>query len=267
MNHYPTCMTLAGSDPSGGAGLQADLKTFTLLGCYGQAVPTALTVQNTVGVVRSVPLDGELIYDQAATVMTDWLPDAVKIGILPHAAAVRAVARLLREFGPRFVVLDPVLVSSSGHRLIDDEGIEAMQDELMPLCSLLTPNLPEATLLTGATPGTAATKLGNALRRRYPHTAILVKGGHAEGEPLDTLFATDDSLTALHGQRIATRNTHGTGCVLSSAIAAFTSRGLSLGEAVARAKQFIAEALTRGATYEAGHGHGPMFLVADNAAR
>lgn len=251
-------MTVAGSDPSGGAGLQADLKTMTLLGCYGQAVPTALTVQNSLGVKRCVAVAPQLVCEQMAACMEDMPPHSVKIGIVPDAAVARAVSRILREYKPPFVVADPVLVSSSGHRLVDEEGARALQDELLPLSSLVTPNLHEARFLAqceSERPDVLAGKLYERL-----HCAVLVKGGHREGNPTDVLY-DGDRITSFPAKRIATRNSHGTGCVLSSAIASFVAHGHALPEAIRKAKFFLTQALEEGSGYEAGNGAGAMFLV------
>lgn len=260
MKHYKVCMTIAGSDPSGGAGIQADIKTFTLLGCYAQAVPTSLTVQNTERVVRQVALDGQLVSEQLDTVMRDWRPDAVKIGITPHADTIAAIAGNLRKYRPGFIVLDPVVVSTSGHRLIDDQGIEALQEQLIPLCTLITPNIPEARLLAGLSDAVPPSDLAHRLYARYAPTAVLVKGGHATGAPEDIL-CSGNGLTTFCAERINTTNTHGTGCVLSSAIASYAARGFSLEQAVSKAKQFLTDALRKGADYSTGHGHGPLYLI------
>lgn len=258
MKEYSVCMSVAGSDPSGGAGLQADLKTFTLLACYGQAVPTALTVQNSLGVRDSVPVDAELVYRQIACAMQDLMPHAVKIGMLPNAAVAKAVAEALRRFRPAFVVLDPVMISSSGRRLVDEEAVEAMDKELMSLCTLVTPNIPEAVALSGNPDGTPKEWAG-MLSDKWGGVAVLVKGGHAAGRPVDVLFA--DGLHTFESDRVETPNTHGTGCVLSSAIAALTTRGYGLPAAVEGAKKFLTNALRKGGDYHAGAGHGAMYLL------
>lgn len=251
-------MTVAGSDPSGGAGLQADIKTMTLLGCYAQAVPTALTVQNSLGVKRSVAVDAQLVYEQMAACMDDLPPHAVKIGIVPNAAVAKAIAKALQEYKPAFVVLDPVLVSSSGLPLVDEEGIRVMLEELMPLASLVTPNLPEARFLTkceDATPDELAKKMHEFL----PCT-ILVKGGHRNGSPVDVLYDGKD-LTSFSAPRIDTSNSHGTGCVLSSGIASLVAQGHNLKVSIGRAKAFLTSSLAEGKDYDAGHGKGAMFLI------
>lgn len=258
MKQYKVCMTVAGSDPSGGAGIQADLKVFSKLGCYGQAVITALTVQNTEGVRRSEAVEAGLIYEQMAAVMSDWMPRAVKIGIVPTAAAVRGIARALREYKPVFTVFDPVMVSTSGRVLMDEEAVQALRKELVPCCSLITPNLPEAEVLAGRG-GLSAEELAQCLGSLAGGAAVLVKGGHRAGEPTDVLY--DGRLRHFTARRVQTVNSHGTGCVLSSAIAAYVAQGLALPEAVRSAKAFLTQALQEGADYHMGKGAGPLYLL------
>lgn len=253
---YLVCLSIAGSDPSGGAGMQADIKTFSALGCYGAGVVTALTVQNTCGVSRSVPVPADLVYEQTVAVLSDLQPVAIKIGMTGNAATTEAVASALTAAGTKqtFVVLDPVLCSSSGHTLLDAEAADVLRRRLMPLCHLVTPNLPEVRELTGIEEPRAAAE---ALMRQTGCPAVLVKGGHRDGAPTDWLFTAAGS-EAFEGERVATRNTHGTGCALSSAIAAWSARGVPLSEAVARAKKYVGNALKSGADVNIGNGHGPM---------
>lgn len=258
--HYHVCMTVAGSDPSGGAGIQADIKTMTLLGCYAQAVPTVLTIQNTLGVKRSIAIDSELVFEQMMTVMEDCVPFSVKIGIVPNAAVAKSIARVLTIYRPPFVVLDPILISSSGHQLIDEAGIEILINELIPLTSLITPNLPEARFLAQlpqATPSELAKKLSEK-----NGTAILVKGGHRTDNPTDILY-NGEHFSSFTTTFVETNNTHGTGCVLSSAIASYMARGYQLEESINLSKQFITNALHKGSYYDAGKGNGAMYLVCD----
>ena len=257
MKRYITCMTIAGSDPSGGAGIQADLKTFAALGCYGQAAITALTVQSTMGVKRSVAVDALLLREQVEEVWKDVMPDAVKIGITATADIIRALAELIDKWRPPFVVLDPVMISSSGHRLMDTDACTALRDRLMPRCHLITPNIPEALALL-ADPGVESMEcMARTLSHQEGGTAVLVKGGHSEGEPTDVLYC-DGCIHNFTAPRISTRNTHGTGCTLSSAIAAYLARGSSLPDAVARAKSYLSAALDAGSQVYAGHGNGSM---------
>lgn len=248
---YPVCLSIAGSDPSGGAGIQADLKVFSALGCYGAAAITALTVQNTCGVSENQPVEASMVYRQARAVMEDLRPDVVKIGMTCRADTICAVAELLREFQPRFTVLDPVMVSSSGHPLLDDEGRKALIEILMPLCRLVTPNLQEAACFAHDFP-TEWEALKNS-----EQTALLLKGGHLEGAPEDVLH-DGGMVHRFLGHRIESCNTHGTGCALSSAIAAFVARGCDLAKAVEEAKRYVEEALASGAGVCIGEGTGPM---------
>lgn len=247
----PVCFSIAGSDPSGGAGIQADLKVFSALGCYGAAAITALTVQSTLGVSECLPVEASVVYRQGRSVMEDLRPDVVKIGMTCRADTIRAVAELLCEFRPRFTVLDPVMVSSSGHPLLDEEGRKALFETLMPLCRLVTPNLQEAACFARDFP-TEWEALKNSTQ-----TALLLKGGHLEGEPKDVLWDGGEVHRFL-GHRIETRNTHGTGCALSSAIAAFVAHGCDLTQAVGQAKRYVEEALASGAGFRIGEGNGPM---------
>lgn len=252
--HIRACLSLAGSDPSGGAGIQADLKTFSALGCYGAAAVTALTVQNSLGVVRSVPVEAELVYAQGAAVMDDLRPRAVKIGMTCTSPTIRALARLLRDYTPPFAVLDPVMVSSSGRRLLADGAVETLTRELMPLCTLITPNLPELEVLTGTEEPEEGARRLQALTG-CPN--ILAKGGHADGAPTDILLA-GGATYRFRGTRIATSNTHGTGCTLSAAIAAYVALGHALPEAVDLAKRYVEQALAAAANLHMGRGHGAV---------
>lgn len=269
MERYIHCLSVAGSDPSGGAGIQADLKTFAALGCYGQAAVTALTVQNTRGVQRCVPVEAELVAAQVDAVTSDRLPDAVKIGITGTAAVAHAVAAVLRR-RPPFIVLDPVLRSSSGLPLADGAAARTVLDELLPLCTLVTPNLPElrelsrlASLPLPTSPPGAETEEETLAMARGLHAltgaAVLAKGGHRAGAAArDILVAADGGVHTYTAPRVATPNTHGTGCTLSSAIAAYAARGLALPLAVARAKRYLTRAMEAGRGVTAGAGHGPL---------
>lgn len=254
MKHYKICFSIAGSDPSGGAGIQADLKTFAANGCYGAAAITALTVQNTLGVVRSVAVDADLVGEQVEAVLTDLCPQAVKIGMTVNADIIRTLAAVLKRHRPPFIVLDPVMVSSSGCQLLDHQATTALTEELMPLCTLITPNLPELEALTGTSD---ATEGGKRLLQMTRCPYVLVKGGHCEGQPTDLLFE-EGAMYRYNGTRINTRNTHGTGCALSSAIAAHVAQGKGIPAAVEAAKDFLEAALKKGEGIQIGHGHGPM---------
>lgn len=254
MKRYINCLSIAGSDPYGGAGIQADLKTFSALGCYGAAAITALTVQNSTGVKSSVAVDAQTVYEQAAAVFDDITVDVLKIGMTVNSDIIRAITRLIKAYHPATVILDPVMVSSSGHRLLDEEAIRELKEELMPLCTLVTPNIPELEVLSGGAEGIAAAR---KVIEETKCTFVLVKGGHLEGQPTDCLVSANRTWD-FPGRRVDTRNTHGTGCTLSSAIAAYAAQGVSMPEAVGKAKAYVEHALAAGAEINAGKGHGSM---------
>jgi len=257
---YTTALTIAGSDCSGGAGIQADLKTFCAIGCYGMSVITALTAQNTQGVQSVERVSDVFIREQLQSIFDDIEVNAVKIGMLHRPEVVRVVASTLRERRPRHVVLDPVMVAKSGDKLLSEEAVAAVRDELLPLVTLITPNLPEiATLLGAQEPRTVADmrSAGGALLE-LGAPAVLVKGGHLVGEEAIDLLITSSSTREYYSERIETKNSHGTGCTLSSAIAAYLARGLALEDAVEEAKRYLTGALREGASFELGHGKGPV---------
>ena len=259
---YPIVLSIAGSDSSGGAGIQADLKTFSALGVYGTTAITAITAQNTLGVHAQHPIPAEMVYNQIVAVLDDLHPSFVKIGMLSNPEIVLAVAEALSKY-PLSIVLDPVMVSSSGHRLLSVEAQEVIKQNLFPMATLITPNLPEMEALTGFPLSTykekekAARCLMNSGAK-----AILLKGGHEEGDvKTDILFsnsATGIQSTLFTSETVATRNIHGTGCTLSSAITAFLARGLALEEAIVEAKKYISNAIQSGANIAIGHGFGPV---------
>ena len=259
---YPIVLSIAGSDSSGGAGIQADLKTFSALGVYGTTAITAITAQNTLGVHAQHPIPAEMVYNQIVAVLDDLHPSFVKIGMLSNPEIVLAVAEALSKY-PLSIVLDPVMVSSSGHRLLSVEAQEVIKQKLLPMATLITPNLPEMEALTGFPLSTykekekAARCLMNSGAK-----AILLKGGHEEGDvKTDILFsnsATGIQSAMFTSETVATRNIHGTGCTLSSAITAFLARGLALEEAIVEAKKYISNAIQSGANIAIGHGFGPV---------
>ena len=259
---YPVVLSIAGSDSSGGAGIQADLKTFSALGVYGATAITAVTAQNTVGVHAQCALPPQMVYDQIVAVVDDLHPSVVKIGMLSNSEIVCAVADALGRYALP-VVLDPVIVSSSGHRLLSEEAVDVIKEKLLPMSILTTPNIPEMEALTGMQISTDSTK-SDAARHllSYGVKAVLLKGGHEEGAvKRDLLFQTHGdalSVEEFSTETIPTRNIHGTGCTLSSAIAALLARGLGLSEAVAEGKRFITEALRAGADVAIGQGYGPV---------
>ena len=259
---YPIVLSIAGSDSSGGAGIQADLKTFSALGVYGTTAITAITAQNTLGVHAQHPIPAEMVYNQIVAVLDDLHPSFVKIGMLSNPEIVLAVADALSKY-PLSIVLDPVMVSSSGHRLLSVEAQDLVKQKLLPMATLITPNLPEMEALT-ALPLSTYEEKEKAAKHLLDNgaKAILLKGGHEEGDvKTDILFsnsATRIQSTLFTSETVATRNIHGTGCTLSSAITAFLARGLALEEAIIEAKKYISEAIHAGADIEIGHGFGPV---------
>ncbi|NTW50104.1 MAG: bifunctional hydroxymethylpyrimidine kinase/phosphomethylpyrimidine kinase [Chlorobiales bacterium] len=257
---YYRLLTIAGSDSSGGAGIQADLKTFAALGCYGMSVITALTAQNTVGVTGIYAVPPEFIAKQIDAVLSDIGADAVKIGMLGTAEVTETVASKLKAHGVLTVVVDPVMVAKSGDKLLQDNAVTALRTKLFPLATLITPNLPEAGVLLNRAVETRK-EMEQAARdlQKLGPKAVLVKGGHAEGnESPDCLITEDGAIHWLEGTRINTPNTHGTGCTLSSAIAAYLGKGASVADAVRQAKKYISEAIRAGKEYKLGSGHGPV---------
>ena len=258
---YNTVLTIAGSDSGGGAGIQADIKAISAMGCFASSAITAITAQNTLGVdaVHPVPLD--ILAAQIDAVLSDIGTDAIKIGMLHSAEVVSLVANKIEQYGITNVVLDPVMVSTSGHRLIEIEAIEVLKQRLIPLARVITPNLPEAEILSGCTI-TAQQEFPQiaTLLSHNNSTSVLLKAGHLNGDTLTDYFynAEEGSMTLLPSKRVDTRNTHGTGCTLSSALAAALARGESLTEAAISAKRYIEQAIITGAKYDIGHGHGPV---------
>ncbi len=258
---YRRALTIAGSDSGSGAGIQADLKTFSALGCYGTTVITALTAQNTTGVSAIHPVPEDFVAQQMAAVFSDIGADAVKIGMLFSAPLIETVARGLEAHRAANIVLDPVMVAQSGDRLLEDDAVQALKARLLPLADVVTPNLPEAAVLLGREirgleDMRAAARDLAALGCR----AVLLKGGHQEAlRSTDVLYlAGSDRTLVLQGEVIETRNNHGTGCTLSSAVAAHLARGLELETAVRGAKDYITAAIRAGAGYRLGAGHGPV---------
>ena len=249
-------LTIAGSDSSGGAGVQADLKTMTMLGCFGMSASTALTAQNTLGVQGICPVPAEFLKQQIAAVCEDIPPAAVKVGMVYDTPQILAIAEAVAQYQLPHVVVDPVMVATSGDPLLKQQAQQALTEQLFPLAELLTPNLPEAEQLTG-TSITSPPQMEQAARQLSEtyHTAVLLKGGHSVGSCNDLLYAAGTA-TWFSGQRTDTPNTHGTGCTLSSAIASFLAQGASLEESVRRGKAYISDAIAAGLSL--GHGHGPI---------
>ena len=257
---YSRVLSIAGSDSGGGAGIQADIKAISACGCYASTAITAVTEQNTVGVrgVHIVPAD--VVEGQIDAVLGDIGADAVKLGMLPTAEIVSVTARMIRKYEIKNVVLDPVMIATSGDRLVSQDAVEAIKRELFPLASIVTPNIPEASFISevkiasGADFEVAATRIMEMGVR-----SVLVKSGHLDGEQLsDVLFAPENKRYEYDYERIVTENTHGTGCTLSSAIASFLALGFPLNEAVGLAEDYVHKAIMCGAEYSLGKGHGPV---------
>ena len=241
-------LSIAGSDSSAGAGIQQDLKTITALGCYGATVITSVTSQNTQGVQSAMSVPPDVVASQMSAVLTDLEPRAIKIGMLPDKSVAEAVVKVLGDYQQQHqtaVVYDPVMISTSGYRLMQPDAIEYVSHNLFPLCTLITPNMQEAGILVERL-------------RRY---AFLLKGGHADGDMMtDVLHTPDGAVHEFTTARIATGNLHGTGCTLSSAIAAFLARGFCLQQSVKQAKDFISAAIYRSVNLKIGHGNGPLLV-------
>ncbi len=256
----PIALTIAGSDSSGGAGIQADLKTFAAFGVYGASVITALTAQNTTGVSGIHQVPAEFVTAQIDAVFSDLAVGAVKIGMVAQPPVIDAIVAGLRRWSPKHVVLDPVMVATSGDRLLATEAVDALRTRLIPLASVITPNLPEAAALLDegvAADEVAVEKQGRRLLA-LGCKAVLIKGGHGEGaESIDYLIDSS-GVIALAAPRIATKNTHGTGCSLSSAIAAGLAKGEGMESAVRKAKAFVSAAIAAADRFSVGHGHGPI---------
>lgn len=258
-------LTIAGSDSGGGAGVQADLKTFSALGVYGATVITALTAQNTLAVTAIHDPPVAIVVAQLDAVLADLAVDAIKIGMLSEPEVVRAVAARLRGAGGQApfagpVVVDPVMVSKSGAPLLSDEAVVALREVLLPGCTVLTPNLPEAAALLGEDEAAVRADPERACRRLYElgPLAVVLKGGHAGGDESTDLLFDGKQVTRLPAARIATRHTHGTGCTFSAAIAALLAGGAPLAEAVAGAKRYLHGAIAAAEALGIGHGHGPV---------
>lgn len=266
----PVILSIAGSDCSGGAGIQADIKTISALGGYAASVITAITAQNTMGVQAVFPLPDDIVRMQIESVMDDLQPAAIKIGMVHNASLVHVIAECLRKYHSRFIVYDPVMISTSGRRLMTEDTIQTIQKELFPLCTLITPNLDETSLLYGSPVHTVTDmqRAAQELSRQY-NTSFLVKGGHLESDEmcdvlrcnhLPTAKADDAPACTFHvSPKIESHNLHGTGCTLSSAIATFLAYGNHPDEAVRQAKKYIGKAIEYGKELQIGHGNGPLW--------
>ncbi len=257
---YKTVLTIAGSDGSGGAGIQADLKTFAVLGCYGLSAITAVTAQNTCGVSSSFKLPVSCIREQIKVIFSDIQVDAVKIGMLGSAEIIKTVADLLKTIEVP-VVLDTVLRSSSGKNLLEPEAIPVMIESLFPIAALITPNIPETILITKETePLSSKEKIEEAARklRAMGASGVLIKGGHTESDHCSDCLLYRNRVSWFSTEKIISKHTHGTGCTLSSAVAAGLAHGLPMETAVKEAKTYTFEAIRAGAAYRLGEGSGPL---------
>ena len=259
--YYKIALSIAGSDPSGGAGIQADLKTFSACGCYGATVIVAVVDENTVSVTGVHPVPVSFVSGQINSVLSDIGADAVKIGMLHSSELILTVKETLSKYDVSNIVLDPVMVATSGDKLLQDEAIATLKSELIPFVRVITPNIPEAEILLGKRIRTQKDlsfvvkdlSFGNKV-------SVMLKAGHLTDDKLIDVFynAETDEIIELASDRIATKNTHGTGCTFSSAITAFLAHGLPLNDAVKHAKDYINKAIVSGADYEIGRGHGPV---------
>lgn len=251
-----TALTIAGSDSSGGAGIQADIKTMTCNGVFAMSAITALTAQNTTGVTAIQEVPPDFLKEQIKDVVTDIFPDAVKTGMVSSSALIKAIAESIREFNLKNIVVDPVMVATSGAKLISDEAIETLKKELLPLSTVITPNIPEAQVLYGSeiTSEKEMQDAAEGISKKF-NCAVLLKGGHNLNDANDYLFDGTEG-TWFYGKRIENPNTHGTGCTLSSAIASNLAKGISLAQSVKNSKDYISGALE--AMIDLGKGAGPL---------
>lgn len=264
---YPIALTIAGSDSGGGAGIQADIKAISATGSYAASVITAVTAQNTLGVQKVHPVPSDIVEEQINSVLSDIGADAVKIGMLFSSDVINAVARALKRFDVTNIVHDPVMVSTSGHKLMEDDAISTLKNVLMPTARVITPNIPEAEAISGERiirqddlPRVARQLSDTMFKTAGKRVSVMLKAGHlTDSDVIDIFYnAEEDTLTPLHSKRIDSPNTHGTGCTLSSAFASFLAQGYTLNDAARAAKDYIARAIASGAAYTIGHGHGPV---------
>ncbi|WP_375753074.1 bifunctional hydroxymethylpyrimidine kinase/phosphomethylpyrimidine kinase [Vibrio sp. HN007] len=257
----PIVLTIAGSDSGGGAGIQADIKAISATGSYACSVLTALTAQNTQGVTSIFPVTPEFVEQQLDAVFTDLNVVAVKVGMLSDSSVIKAVANKIRQYQPKHLVVDPVMVATSGDLLLEHSAIDTLKSELIPLADVITPNLPEAAALLGTDVPASEQQMDKLVSqlRDLGAGSVLLKGGHLESEAQSTdLLILKDTVLRLSTARVATNNTHGTGCTLSSATASYLAQGESLETAVQHAKKYITEALKQADELDIGQGHGPV---------
>lgn len=258
-NNVKNVLSIAGSDPSGGAGIQADLKTFAANGVYGMAAITALTVQNTVGVEGIHLVPANFVSSQIEAIFSDIAVSSVKVGMVANAEIAKEVGTTLAKYRNLILVVDPVMVAKGGSPLLDKRAIQAVKDNLLPLATIVTPNLPEAAILLGSSIAKSEEDMiyqGKALLN-LGSKSILMKGGHSEGITSNDLLVTENNYVWFNERRINTKNTHGTGCTLSSSIASFLAKDYSVEEAVSKAKKFVTNAIRNSKNLSVGKGHGP----------
>ena len=258
-NNVKNVLSIAGSDPSGGAGIQADLKTFAANGVYGMAAITALTVQNTVGVQGIHLVPAKFVSSQIEAIFSDIAVSSVKVGMVGNAEIAEGVGTTLAKYRNLISVVDPVMVAKGGSPLLDKKAIQAVKDNLLPLATIVTPNLPEAAILLGSSIAKSEEDMvyqGKALLN-LGSKSILMKGGHSEGITSNDLLVTENNYVWFKEKRINTKNTHGTGCTLSSSIASFLAKDYSVEEAVSKAKKFVTNAIRNSEKLSVGKGHGP----------
>ncbi len=264
----PKVLAIAGSDPSGGAGIQADIKSITMMGCYASTAVTALTVQNTKGVSSIFPIPEEVVAAQIEAVMEDIKPQAIKIGMVKGRGIVETIVAALKRYRPAHIVYDPVMVATSGDKLIDEDVTALLEETLIPISTLITPNLAECRVLYGGEISNMEQmeQAAIVLATRY-NVAVLVKGGHLDGELMEDILAYRDGdrvkVSHFTGRRIDTKNLHGTGCTLSSAIAANLAKGMDVVGAVKCAKSYVTEAIEMGSRMVIGEGNGPLWHPLD----
>lgn len=260
ISSYPSVLTIAGFDGSGGAGIQGDIKTISALGCYATSVLTALPVQNTCGVrsIHSIP--AEVVGAQLQAILDDIFPDAIKIGMVHTTEVLEVIVNILQQYPEVLVVFDPVMVSTSGHRLLEDSTIEAIVKKLFPLAAVITPNLDEAAVLTGMPVHTIDDmRIAGKKLMELGARSVLLKGGHLDAAQLTSLYFTNDGKVQEYSfEKIDTQNTRGTGCALSSAIAAYIAQGRSLPDAIALAQEYVHQAILTGKDVQTGKGNGPL---------
>jgi len=257
---YPSVLTIAGFDGSGGAGIQADIKTISALGCYATSVLTALPVQNTQGVRNIFPIPVEAVSEQIEAILDDIFPDAIKIGMVHTPELVETIVKTLAKYKKVPIVFDPVMVATSGHRLIEEKTIETIIEKLFPISDIITPNMDEAAILAKMeVKNLDDMKIAGERIKELGCKNILLKGGHLETEMLTSFFYNDQNdYQSFKSEKVDTKNTHGSGCTLSSAIASFIARGKSMDEAVAFAQYYVSEAVLKGSDVQTGKGNGPL---------